>query len=324
MGRRRVVAVAAAIAAALVVALVVAVPRLLPGLAPDERAATPAVDPTCVARADAPVGEVGVQPAAWVRFCPLADEGAAQRVRHPQGVVTGDLAASVAASLAETQDGRPECTPFQETPGPTGLFRIEVGLADGRVAEIAGDTGCSARDQVLFAQLETTLLMQAAGEAGPPGAMPAPVTCPSELTTVRTNADGASAGLLVEPPRERWQSTVPLLALPAVAADVCAYRGDGRRREPVDQWQVGLPVAETVRSAATTRVWLGAVADCEPDPGATSYVVVLTDATGTARTLAIDTTRCSTVQAAVGTPPVDTYLGLAEPGLVRLVQRSRP
>ena len=320
VGRRRGVVAGASALVVLVVGAAFAVPRLMA-----EEAPSPAGTATdCAASADAPVGEVGAQTATWVRFCPLADEGAAQRLRHPQGVVTGDLAASLAATLVETQEGRPECTPLQETPGPTGLFRIEVGLADGRVAEIAGDTGCSSRDQVLFAQLETTLLMQAAGEAGPPGPAPGPVSCPSRFTTTETNADGTSADLLVESARHPWQSTVPLLALPAVALDVCAYRGDGPRRELLDQWQVGSPAAEAVRSAATTQVLLGARADCEPDARATSYVVVLTDATGTARTLAVDPTACGTLQAAVGTPAADTYLGLAEPALVRLEARSPP
>lgn len=320
VGRRRGVVAGASALVVLVVGAAVAVPRLMAEEAPSP--AGTAAD--CAASADAPVEEVGAQTATWVRFCPLADEGAAQRLRHPQGVVTGDLADSVAATLGETQEGRPRCAPFQETPGPTGLFRIEVGLADGRVSEIVGDTGCSSRDQVLFAQLETTLLMQAAGEAGLPGPAPRPVSCPSRLTTTETNVDGPSADQLVEPARQPWQSTMPLLALPAVALDVCAYRGDGRRRELVDQWQVGSPAAEAVRSAATTRVRLGARADCEPDVRATSYVVVLTDATGTARTLALDPTACGTLEAAVGTPAVDTYLGLAEPALVRLVARSRP
>ena len=66
------------------------------------------------------------------------------------------------------------------------------------------------------------------------------------------------------------------------------------------------------------------VADSAPDPGARSYVVVLGDHTGTMRTLTIDPTRCGAVQAAVGLPATDTYLGLASPRLVRVVARSRP
>ena len=50
----------------------------------------------CIAQTDAPVAALEEQRARWVRFCPLTDEGAAQRLRHPQGVVVGDLAASVA------------------------------------------------------------------------------------------------------------------------------------------------------------------------------------------------------------------------------------
>ncbi|WP_322920507.1 hypothetical protein [Nocardioides renjunii] len=311
-------AVAGALVAALVVALVagvVALPRLL---AEDEPAPT-GVRPVCVDSPDAPAGAIGEQEATWVRFCPLADEGAAQRVRHPQGVITGGLAASVAATLAQTEAGRPVCTAGAATPGPTGLFRIEVGLADGRVAELDGDTGCSTRDELLFSQLETTLLMEAAAGSGPPSAAPAPVTCPERFTTTATNRDGASAPRLAGDP-----ATVPLLPLPAVAVDVCAYSGSGEVRRLADQWQVGPPTSEQVRAAATLQHVPGAMADCEPAPGLTSYVIVLTDATGTARTLTLDPTACSPLRAAVGTPPVDTHLGLATQRLVRLVARIAP
>lgn len=310
----------AAVGVAVVVVGAFALPRLLADDEPGPASASTA----CVATTDAALAEVGAAGATWVRFCPLADEGATQRLRHPQGVVTGDLAAGVAASLRETGVDRPVCAAHEAMPGPSGLFRIEVGLADGRVAELAGDTGCSLRDQVLFSQLETTLLMDAASTAGTPGPLPAPVSCPDRFTTTRTNADGASAVQLVDPAEHPWQSTVPLLPLPAVAADVCAYGGDGPRRDLVDRWQVGPPAAESIRAAATTEVLLGAMADCAIDPGARSYVVVLTDATGTARTLALDQTACGTLQAAVGTPAVDTYLGLATVRLQRLVSGSRP
>ena len=64
--------------------------------------------------------------------------------------------------------------------------------------------------------------------------------------------------------------------------------------------------------------------DCAVDPTRPSYVVVLTDQTGTARTLTIDGSECGTLAAAIGTPPVDTWLGLATPRLVRQVARSKP
>lgn len=320
VGRRRRGAVAlAAVTAVLAVAGTFVVPRLLS----DDAPLASAPDAACVESPDAPVEEIGEQDATWVRFCPLAEEGATQRLRHPQGVVTGDLATSVAAGLWEAQAERPACAQDEPTERPTGLFRIEVGLADGRVAELAGDTGCSTRDEVLFRQLETTLLMQAAGDAGPPQPSSAPVTCPPRFTTTATNADGVSSDLLVETADAPWQSTVPLLPLPAAAGDVCAYRGAGARRDLVGQWRVAAPAAESIRSAATTELHHGAMTDCPLDPAATSYVVVLTDATGTARTLALDPTVCATLQAAVGTPAVDTYLGLATPTLVRLVAGSR-
>lgn len=261
--------------------------------------------------------------ARWVRFCPLAEEGLGQRVRHPQGLVTGDLAASVATGLWQTQLDRPSCGPG-EAPRPTGLFRVEVGLADGRVAALEGDTGCSERDRALYSQLETTLLMEAAAAAGPEVA-PAPVRCPRRLALGSTTSDGSSADQLLPAPGQDqpWQSTVPVLPMPASAATVCAYRGRGGSLTPVGRWEVGAAGAERLR-AATRLVRIGARAACEPDPRRTSYVVVLADRTGTARALAVDGAGCGTVRAAIGTPPVPTALGLARPGLLRALARSRP
>lgn len=312
---------AAAAAVALVVVGAFALPRVLQDDDAHDQSAT---STECVAATDAPTRAIGDQEATWVRFCPVADEGSTQRIRHPQGVITGELAAAVAASLWQTQVDRPVCPPGESIAGPTGLFRIEVGLSDGRVGEMTGDTGCSTRDQQLFSQLETTLLMNAPSTGERLGALPPPVTCPRRFTTTATNTDGGSAELLVDTAALPAQSTVPLLPLPATAADVCAYSGTGARRVLVEQWQVGSPVSELIRAIATTDVRRGTETDCPLAPGAASYVVVLTDATGTARTLAIDPTVCATLRAAVGMPPADTYLGLAGTSLVRTVARSRP
>lgn len=320
--RRRWGAASLVVLAVLVVlGAALAVPHLVRD---DERPATAAPGTDCVADADALLEETGADRARWVRFCPLADEGRAGRARHPQGVVTGELAASVADSLWQTQEGRPTCgTGEVPTVRPSRVFRIEVGLADGRVADLTGDTGCSTRDVTLFSQLESTLLMEAVPEPDPGATLPAPVRCPARFTTTATNADGSSADQLVDTATSPWQSTVPLLPLPATAADVCAYRGADRRRALLDQWQVGSPTSEAIRAAATLGYRDG-MTDCRLRPRATSYVVVLTDATGTARTLALDPTRCATLSAALGTPAVDTHLGLATPDLVRMVARSRP
>jgi hypothetical protein len=313
---RRALAATAACLVALVAVLTAT--RLVSG---EEAEAAPR-PPECVVRATAPTDEIGAQAATWVRFCPLAEEGAGQRLRHPQGVVVGEQAASVAATLWQTQEGRRVCEVDRgPTPGPTRRFRIEVGLADGRIAELRGDTGCSTRDITLFSQLETTLLM-AAGSAVA-DVPPSPVRCPRRFTTAATNADGRSAGRLVDTAEHPWQSTVPLLPVPAVAVDVCAYTGDGARRDLGDQWRTGQPAADAIRAGATIGYRDGQT-DCAPDPRATSYVVVLHDATGTARTLALDPTECGILHAAIGTPAAETYLGLASPHLVRSVARSAP
>jgi hypothetical protein len=313
---------AATAAAAVLVVLVAVFVASRPSSEDRARSGEPTTD--CVADTDTWFATTGAVDARWVRFCPLSDEGSPRRARHPQGVVTADLATSVADSLWQTQDGRPTCRGDDPpTARPSRLFRIEVGLEDGRVAELTGDTGCSTRDVTLFSQLETTLLMAAVPASGSDGTLPRPVSCPERFTTTTATADGASADQLVDTAERPWQSTVPLLPAPAAAADVCAYRGDRPRRRLVDQWQVGSPTAEAIRAAATLGYADGQT-DCALDARATSYVVVLTDATGTARALALDPTRCATLRAALGTPAVDTYLGLATRGLVRMVARSRP
>lgn len=309
------------LAAAAVGLLVLVAVLTVPGLVAREDPDAGPRSPACVEQATAPADEIAAQEAEWVRFCPLATEGATQRVRHPAGVVTGDLAAAVAATLGQTQDGRPVCEPGAPTSGPARRFRIEVGLADGRVAELVGDTGCSTRDATIFSQLETTLLMDAAGQA-PADVTPDPVRCPRRFTTTATNADGASADQLADDAEHPWQSTVPVLPMPAVVGEVCAYSGSGPRRTLVDRWRMAPAAADAVRATATTGYTDG-MTDCQPDPDATSYVVVLGDRTGTMRTLAIDPTQCGTLEAALGSPATDTYLGLASPRLVRMVARSR-
>ncbi|RYB94289.1 hypothetical protein EUA93_07995 [Nocardioides oleivorans] len=325
--RARWVVPVAVAAVALVVTGAFALPRLV------DRGSGPAAAPTtdCVATTDARPTDIGNGQVSWVRFCPPAGPGTAQLLRHPQGVVTGDLAASIAGTLWETQADRPVCDAGEAAAGPAGPpghFRIEVGLADGRVAELAGDVGCSTRDALLFSQLETTLLMDAASRSGSTGApVPDPVTCPERLTTEETNRDGASADQLVETDPgtvdQPWLSTTPILAMPAVAVDVCAYAGRGRGLRLVEQWQGGSAQAEQIRSTATVAHWRGAMADCDVDRPRPSYVVVLTDATGTARTLTIDGRECGALDAAIGTPATDTWLGLAAQALIDSVASSR-
>lgn len=308
------------LAAVAVGLLVLAAVLTLPGLVSGSEPAAAPRSNACVVRATAPTDEIGKQGAEWVRFCPVAG-GHAQVVRHPSGVVTGDLADSVAAGLWQTQVDRPDCAAdVGPSPGPAGHYRIEVGLADGRIAELTGDTGCSERDVVLFSQLETTLLMEASAAQSPTLEPPRPVTCPARFAPDATNRDGASARLLADQPAE----TVPFLALPAVAADVCAYTGRGPGRVLAGQWQLDPGLADSIRSAATTQVDIGARTMCGASPRGTSYVVVLADATGTARTLAIDPTECATVVAALGTPAEPTSLGVARQRLVRLIARSAP
>ncbi len=247
----------------------VLLPRVLDDEPPDvaERS-----EPQCVASADAPLEEIAIQEASWVRFCDLADPGAAQRARFPRGAVTGGLAAAVVQGWS---DWALDSACGKETPPvPSRLFRIQVGLADGSVTEIEGDTGCT-DGHLLF----------------------------------RDDAEDPSL------------SSAPFLPGQVSASDVCAYKGSGDRRTLVDQWQVD-PIVN-IRSDAATGYEDG-VADCDTRPDATSYLVVLQDFTGTARTFTLDMTACGEMYGATGVPPVETYLGLASDQLVRTVRGSKP
>ena len=228
--------------AAVGVALVVAASVVLPRLLADERTAALHRDrdraPPAWRTPDVPLeslDEEDASTARWVRFCPLADEGRAQAGAAPAGR-RHRRPRRVGGHHPVADPGRPAGLHARPrlTHGPTGLFRVELGLADGRVAELAGDTGCSTRDATLFSQLETTLLMDAAGPAGAEGPASAPVTCPDRLTATRTNREGASAD------RARRHRREPLAVdgpAPADARDlgrrVCLHRSrpgpDARR-----------------------------------------------------------------------------------------------
>lgn len=291
----------------------VALPRMLADGPPDPAERS---EPPCVASPDAPLAQITTQEATWIRFCQPADERATRQARFSRGAITGQLARSVVEGFAYMVDS--ECG-SETPPVPSRLFRAQIGLADGSVAQVAGDTAC-ADDHLFFIQLETVL--RGTGGTRDPGARvePRAVTCPDGLTTTGTNRDGADAGLLREEPGSAALATVPLIPGQVSAIDVCAYTGQGDNRTFVEQWR-SQSVANIL--AAATTGYRDGMADCEPRPGATSYVVVLQDFTGTARTFTLDAAACGAMSAAIGTPPEETYLGLATPELVRLVRDSR-
>lgn len=290
-------------------------PRLL-----GERGVEPAQkgDPPCVAAPDAPVEAITTQEATWVRFCELPGDAAGPRVRHARGAVTGGPAAAIVQGWAEWL---PETTCQPETPPvPSRMFRIQVGLADGSVTEVEGDTAC-VDDHLLFIQMETSLLLQADRIRRDEVVDPPPLTCPDTFTTTLTNSDGLRAHLLRDDAEDPARSTVPLLPDSPWEVDVCAYTGTGERRTLVDSWNsIGSP--SDLRSTVTTGYTDGE-ADCEIRPDATSYLVVMHDSTGTARTFTVDTTACNALRAATGTPATDTYLGLASSEVVDEIRRSR-
>lgn len=308
--RDRARAVGVAAVALVVLGAGLTLPRLLGDGGPEPARRS---EPQCVAAPDAPVGAIATQEATWVRFCE-PEAGATRQARHPRTVATGALAAAVVQGWAEWVPGR-TCRP-ESRPAASRLFRLQVGLADGRVTEIAGDTAC-VDDHLLFMQAETPLLL-ALPTRRTEVVEPAPVTCPEAFTTTDTNRDGLRADLLRADDGQDV-STVPLLPGSALAVDVCAYTGTGEQRTLVDSWR-SMDVSD-LRGTATTG-YADGQADCDPRPDTTSYVVVMQDDTGTARAFSVDTTACNAMSAAIGSPAVETYLGLATPELVAAIRRS--
>ena len=213
----------------------VVLPRVLDDGPPDvaERS-----EPQCVASPDAPLEEIETQEATWVRFCEPAEEGATRQVRFQRGVVTGGLATAVVQSWADRVVDR-TCGP-ETPPVPSRLFRIQIGLADGSVTEIAGDTSC-VDDHLLFLNMETPLLLQG-GIRKDEVVQPRQVTCPDGLTTTETNWDGADADELREDPGSPAIATTPLMPGQISAVDV--VRLHGRGRAPHLPRAVALPVGQ--------------------------------------------------------------------------------
>jgi len=306
--QRRLASVAAV---AVVAAGGVLLPRVLGDGPPDVAQRS---EPACVAEADAPLAEIGSQEATWVRFCEVETEG--PRARHPRGVVTGSLAMAVVRGWRDWLPER-QCSP-ETPPVPSRLFRVQVGLADGSVVEIDGDTACI-DDHLLFLQLQTPV--EGSGIRRDEVVEPLAVTCPDGLDPTAVSRDGADATLLAPTDEDPDMSAVPLLPGQVSAVDVCAYTGEGERRTLVDQWRSS-PISD-IRATATTGYTDGRVA-CGPQPDATSYVVVLQGFLGTVRSFTLDVAACGEMRAAIGTPAVDTYLGVASDELVRVVRDSRP
>lgn len=311
--RDRVRVVGAAALALVVLGVGLTLPRLLHDGGPEPVKRS---DPQCVAQPDAPLEAIETVEATWVRFCEPED-GATQQARHHPGALTGEVAAFHVQGWA---DWLPEetCEPARNAP-PGRLFRAQVGLVDGRVVEIEGDTSC-ARDGLFFLQLETPLVHQLNRTRRDEVVSPVQAACPATLTTTETNTDGLRADLLRVTSGNPALSTVPLLPDWSSQVDVCAYTGAGAQRTLVDSWTT--PDTATLSHFAAIGYTDGQ-ADCDPRPGATSYVVVMHDLTGTARTFSIDGAACNAMQAAIGTPAVETYLGLASDDLVRTVRQLR-
>lgn len=293
----------------------VVLPRVLDDGPPD---VTGRSEPQCVASPDAPLEAIKTQEATWFRFCPLPDDDPGPRLRVPPGAVVGGVAPFVVQGWTDWVIDR-GCGP-ETPPVPRRHFRIQIGLGGG-VTEIVGDTAC-VDDHLLYLQARTPLRL-ARRTRRDEVVEPRSVACPDVFGTTATSWDGADADLLRDDASDPSLSTVPLMPGQSSAVDVCAYTGQGDDRTLTDQWRSQSLSTSDIEATAMTGYRDGE-ADCETQPDATSYLVVMQDLTGTARSFTLDTTACNEMRAAIGTPAVDTYLGLATDELVRQVRTSKP
>jgi hypothetical protein len=329
--RRTLTRVAIGAAAAVVLAAVV-VPAVIVG----DLDATPSDGPSgtaCVSESELDAGGIAESGAAWVRFC-AREDGQTMVARFPSGVLEGKVAEAVVDGWrGRLEEGEPpeRCVSEESFSMQGRNFRIQVGLTDGRVVMLEGTTGSCPVDagpqtiphgELVYRQLLAAVSTDLAGryEAGGPAL---PDTCPDRLRTDLTNTDGASAELLVGEDRIDQLSTRPLLALPASDTLVCRYTGYRSTLALEDSWTTANPGAEGIRVAALVHYSDG-MADCDLDPRRPSYVVVLRDKTGTARTFAIDGPSCSPLSGAIGRPPEEQYFGLVRAELIDAIEGTRP
>lgn len=315
-GRRRRNLARSAGAAAVVVVVVgaVLIPALFrPGSEPPQP--TPASDlPQCVDQSDVDSRALRSETVRWVRFCGR-DDGQTGIARFPEGALTGEMAAAVVDGWAQPETCDDDAGPFLGRG-----FWIQIGYADGQVAQLESSTSCSG-GELVYRNLLSALSLDLASPYEP-GGPPLPTTCPDRLRTDQTNTDGASAELLTGDDPIAQLSTRPILALPASEALVCRYTGYRSSLQLDHSWVVRSPAAEEMRVVSLTGYTDG-MADCGVDETRPSYVVALRDKTGTARTFAIDGPECGPLSAAIGTPAEEQYLGLSSQVLVDTIEGSR-
>ena len=244
----------------------------------------------------------------WARFCP----GASGRTA-PAHVPVAPLVSRLRLLEAITPGRQPiggaavsdEGIPYGCRPGSGRTFRLQIGYADGRVAELRGhtDPGCTARFAGAAARAADSQVRGPAGlgvfgiamlahgrqtadrlEAAeePVGDLPALSCPPSPRFLESVVEDGASVGRVEGGRTER--SGAPRMPASAVRGIACSW---------AFRQQTGAPAVRdlTAREAERVRIGLHAVdpslADCVIRPEPTT-VAVVEDAFGTRRAIAID------------------------------------
>jgi len=192
-------------AVALLVAL--ALPTLI-GCEDDSPPPVPEADSACVAAADLDHADLTQGEAVWMRFCP---------VRRNAALVPDDVLTDGAQAVAEDWDVRR----FGHQFGcgvilGTVDYRLQIGYADGTVAQIVGDTGCDNRSnagqKVWDGPVLEPVLRAMGSQRGLGAGAVSDLACPADRHDP-VNVDG------IDPPAANG----PLLERQAAMGILCTY-----------------------------------------------------------------------------------------------------
>jgi hypothetical protein len=249
----------------------------------------------CLPSAEAGRGSVEGTPT-WVRFCPGAD-GLTVLAEVPSDALTTHL------DLLSGLTGLPADSADQDgcRADSSRTYRVQVGYADGRVAEIRGatDPGCvgtmaGSRKRVrgpvglgVYGAVMSAFGQLYADSYDSVGSR-APLVCPVDPREPGSvDHDGASASL-----DTGWHlgKRVPMvMPLAAVRGIVCTWSNG--EREPAMR---DLTVEQAERVRIGLHAIFNAMVDCAGSPEPT-YSAVVQDKTGTRRAVTIVDSECSTV-----------------------------
>lgn len=256
----------------------------------------PTAPAACVDTAKASRGSVEGSPV-WVRFCP-GPRGRTAPAEVPSGALTSHLEQLDDVVILDAAEEDARC------PRSLGrTYRLQIGYADGRVAQVAGhtDPDCAGRLQGSDTPVAGPeglgvygLVMAAYGRQHADGfettAGEQPLVCPADPRRPDSvDVDGASTSLSTGYHLgERRPMLMPLSAVRGIVCTWPFWAGD----RPPDVRELGPQEAERVRIGM--HAIAGGMVRCGASDGPT-HTAVVEDRTGTRRAVTIIRSRCSTV-----------------------------